>query len=70
MIHCIIAYLSGFGNTWCTTIYASNKLVQRKLLWNDIDKLQQNVQDRWFLMGDFNNVLNTKNIIGGNDFNE
>lgn len=48
---------------WMTVIYALNKLDQRRGLWEDIVKLQQ--QGPWYLVGDFNNTLNAHDRIGG-----
>lgn len=70
IIHCTIAYPNGSDNIWCITIYASNKLGQRRLLWHEVDKLEQYVQGPWYQMRDFNNVLRTQDITGGNDAHE
>ncbi|XP_058746559.1 uncharacterized protein LOC131619487 [Vicia villosa] len=40
--------------------------MQRLLLWNDLRRLAQNLQDPWLVIGDFNNVLTNINRIGGN----
>lgn len=42
-----------------------NQLDQRKILWRDIDRLHQNQQGPWILMGDFNDVLRVMDRLGG-----
>ena len=43
-IHCGIYDLQGTLVTWMTTIYASNLLDDRRMLWTDIQNLHQQVQ--------------------------
>lgn len=64
--HYSIHYLNGDLKIWCTTIYALNKLEQRKKLWEDIKHIHNNIKDPWFLMGDFNNVFRDQDRIRGN----
>lgn len=52
-IHCELEYIKDGINT----------LEQRKKLWRDIKSLQSN--STWFLMGDFNNMCNTQDKVGG-----
>lgn len=42
----------------------------RKKVWADIKHIHNNIEDPWFLMGDFNNVLGAQDRIGGNVVNE
>lgn len=64
MIHCGIYDLNGNLRYWMIVIYALNQLEQRKMLWKDIEDLNCQQQGPWFLMGDFNNVLKTQDMIG------
>ncbi|XP_058776813.1 uncharacterized protein LOC131651162 [Vicia villosa] len=65
-IHCELS--DNYGHKLCliTFIYAHNQLMERKKLWKEIKDLANNVHDQWIVMGDFNNVLNSTNQIGGN----
>lgn len=47
-------------------IYAHNQLINRRKIWMDINQLANSIQGPWMLVGDFNNVLNVKDKIGGN----
>lgn len=49
-----------------------NQLADRRCLWRDISKLntQQQQHEPWCLIGDFNNVLQAKDRIGGRDVTE
>ncbi|XP_058784387.1 uncharacterized protein LOC131659154 [Vicia villosa] len=51
---------------WLTTIYALNQLEHRRRLWTDIEQLSRTQQGPWCLIGDFNNVLQAQDGIGGN----
>ena len=48
-------------------IYAFNQLDRRKELWNKIEDIGRNLNGPWIVIGDFNNVLNSQDIIGGNN---
>ncbi|XP_019429404.1 PREDICTED: uncharacterized protein LOC109337009 [Lupinus angustifolius] len=50
---------------WVTGLYAHNQLEKRKLLWKDIAQLSQGLSGPWITIGDFNNVLSTKDRCGG-----
>ncbi|KAI5433138.1 hypothetical protein KIW84_020430 [Lathyrus oleraceus] len=43
--------------------YAFNTFEQRKTLWKDIEKVHKLVSGPWFLIGDFNNVLQAQNRV-------
>ncbi|KAI5424682.1 hypothetical protein KIW84_030754 [Lathyrus oleraceus] len=66
MIYCGIFELSGDLRYLMATIYPLNRLDQRKKLGKDIEELRCHQTGPWFLMGDFNNVLKSQDIIGGN----
>lgn len=64
-LHCGIYNMDGEFSRWCTTIYDFNTLKMSKTLWQKIENLQTSINEHWFLMGDFNNVLQTHDRIGG-----
>lgn len=48
-----------------TVVYAPNELAERLLLWDRLSALKQDVSGQWLLLGDFNNVLDITERIGG-----
>ena len=64
-LHCELFDKSGVRMIWLTAIYALNHLEDRRLLWNDVQRLEPHIQGNWLLMGDFNNVLTAQDRIGG-----
>ena len=48
-------------------IYAFNQLDRRKELWNKIEDIGRNLNGPWIVIGDFNNVLDSQDRIGGNN---
>lgn len=69
-LHCEVSDGAGKMLWWMIVIYASNLLADRKLLWKDIATLASNIQGQWMILGDFNNVLNTPDRIGGDRVQE
>ncbi|XP_058763491.1 uncharacterized protein LOC131636928 [Vicia villosa] len=53
-----------------TVVYACNQLEKRKVLWNVMESLGTNNNHPWIAMGDFNNVITTKDRFGGNSVTE
>ncbi|XP_058760042.1 uncharacterized protein LOC131633337 [Vicia villosa] len=49
-----------------TIMYALSQPDRRKLLWSQIDHLGSNITLPWIVIGDFNNVLTSQDMIGGN----
>lgn len=49
-----------------TYVYASNFIRDREKLWKDIHDESLNVNLPWSILGDFNNILNSKDKKGGN----
>lgn len=46
-------------------IYGLNKIVQRRMLWDNLKQVGSTIKDPWVLMGDFNNVLSQEDKKGG-----
>ncbi|XP_019248757.1 PREDICTED: uncharacterized protein LOC109228028 [Nicotiana attenuata] len=49
-----------------SAIYASNILANRKLLWENLITTSKNLTTKWFVGGDFNEVLKARDKFGGN----
>ncbi|XP_058756860.1 uncharacterized protein LOC131630081 [Vicia villosa] len=47
-----------------------NKLAERRILWRDLEDISKNQVGPWGIIGDFNNVLSTRDRIGGRDVME
>ncbi|XP_058726977.1 uncharacterized protein LOC131598383 [Vicia villosa] len=65
-VHCGVYDLLGNFKYWLIAIYALNQLEHRRRLWTDIEHLSRTQQGPWCLIGDFNNVLQAQDKIGGN----
>lgn len=65
LVHCGMFDFVGNFMYWLTAIYAHNELEKRKTLWNDIEAIHRQQQGPWILLGDFNNVLQANDRIGG-----
>lgn len=53
-----------------TSIYASNKVHLRNEMWSNLINLQNKFfSGPWLVGGDFNNVLNSSEKVGGNNMN-
>lgn len=65
MIHAV-AYNSQLDVTFCVTfIYASNNVMERHLLWDDLKVVSIGRKEGWIVLGDFNNVLYSYERIEG-----
>lgn len=64
MVHCDVFDLDGTFNYWLTSIYALNKLEQRRILWKYIEHIHAQQQGPWCLLGDFNNVAKVQDRVG------
>ncbi|XP_058762861.1 uncharacterized protein LOC131636243 [Vicia villosa] len=52
--------------TWnFTAIYARPNEVSKKKLWEDLEKLAQNINDPWMVAGDFNDIAHVTEKKGG-----
>ena len=56
--------------TWLiSAIYASPRLVERRILWNNLKTVAQLHNLPWLMLGDFNEVLCGEDKFGGNQVN-
>ena len=49
-----------------SAIYASPKLHCRKILWDELKTMASNMHLSWLALGDFNEVVNQSEKLGGN----
>ena len=57
LIHCRIEDKHTVDQWFLTIVYGLHTMEDRKILWLDIDTLGRNIQEPWFIMGDFNAIL-------------
>ena len=56
--------------TWLiSAIYASSRLAERHILWNNLKTVAQLHNLPWLMLGDFNEVLCGQDKFGGNQVN-
>ncbi|XP_075647222.1 uncharacterized protein LOC142618104 [Castanea sativa] len=65
-IHVIIKVRSSDLSWVLTCIYASPRLVERKLLWGNLSNVASLHSLPWLMLGDFNEVLSINDKSGGN----
>lgn len=63
-IHCRVQSIDGKMKFNMTVVYALNQLDRRKQLWKDIEQIAT-FNEPWCIIGDYNNVLNSKDRLGG-----
>lgn len=49
-----------------SAIYASPKFHMRKCLWENLKNVARNVNEPWLVLGDFNEIFNQSEKLGGN----
>lgn len=64
MVHCAVISVQGY-RFYLTFVYGFNKDHLRKPLREDLCSLVGSIQDAWCVLGDFNNVLNPDDRLGG-----
>ncbi|XP_058726138.1 uncharacterized protein LOC131597458 [Vicia villosa] len=64
-IHCGVYDTHGDFHFWITAIYAHNTLEERRRLWTKLETIHMNQQGPWCVLGDYNNVANAQDRIGG-----
>ncbi|XP_059294669.1 uncharacterized protein LOC132047674 [Lycium ferocissimum] len=61
---------SSSSSSWLfSAIYASNALSNRMDLWDNLVNIAKNYNGKWFIGGDFNEVLQARDKSGGNGIN-
>ena len=64
-IHAVIKVLASNFSWLLSSIYASPRLVERKILWNNLTQVASLHNLPWLLAGDFNEVLTSEDKFGG-----
>ncbi|XP_058783939.1 uncharacterized protein LOC131658687 [Vicia villosa] len=62
----VYAKQGGFSH-YLTVIYAHNQITNRRILWQDLQRINDNINGPWISVGDYNNVLKVGDRLGGND---
>ncbi|KAK1321249.1 hypothetical protein QJS10_CPA03g00837 [Acorus calamus] len=65
LLHCKVTHLISNCQSLYTFIYASNCYVERKTLWNHLTQISRTVVGPWTVGGDFNEVRNSHEKVGG-----
>lgn len=66
-IHCIVKCKISSISFRSSIVYAHNTLVQRRLLWADLENFSGQFSAPWIVLGDFNNVLKYNERCNGRD---
>ncbi|XP_077237123.1 uncharacterized protein LOC143878767 [Tasmannia lanceolata] len=64
-LHCEVRYLQTQINFNLTCIYARNKVIDRRVLWNQLHSISLNIVLPWITTGDFNVTRFSDERIGG-----
>ena len=67
LIHCFVDVNN--SQFYWTTVYRSNDIEERKIMWNHIEALSKNMDISWLVQGDFNALMSDSEKLGGNDLN-
>ncbi|XP_058767824.1 uncharacterized protein LOC131641534 [Vicia villosa] len=67
LIHSAVYTKDGVLSHHLTTVYAHNQLNNRRILWQDLNRISAHLQGPWMVVGDFNNILKVGDRIGGNE---
>lgn len=65
-IHLVVTYTGG-SSSYLTAVYASPHEENRRYLWEDLHNIAQSMQEKWLLVGDFNDIANLSEKKGGAD---
>ena len=64
-VYGLVEVLSSNTSFVLTSIYASPKFNIRQNFWNDLKIFAQNLNKPWLVVGDFNEVMNQSEKLGG-----
>ena len=68
-IHATMKVCSNKLSWLLSSIYASPRIVKRKILWSNVSQVAQLHNMSWLLLGDFNEVLTGEDKFGGRSIN-
>ncbi|KAL6565242.1 hypothetical protein OROGR_002193 [Orobanche gracilis] len=69
-IHGYVNSNNGLFSAFITFIYGLNERDDRRSLWSNLRSIAGMVHEPWLILGDFNNVLNSEDRIGGTPVSE
>ena len=64
-VYGVVEVLSSKTSFVLSSIYASTKLHVRKQLWQELENFAMNLNQPWLVLGDFNEILNQSEKLGG-----
>jgi len=67
-IHCKVMQLHTMKEFFITYVYEANQEQQRRVLWEDLKQIAQDMEEAWFILEDFNYVLHLGDRMGGQRF--
>lgn len=65
-IHATVKVRSSGLSWFISAIYASPRLVERRIVWANLSKIAKLHNQPWLMLDDFNEVLNSEDKFGGN----
>ncbi|XP_065630930.1 uncharacterized protein LOC112006522 [Quercus suber] len=66
----VVVKVHACNSSWLlSSIYASPRLEERKLLWNNLASIAPMHELPWLMLGDFNELLSNGDKLGGNPLN-
>ena len=64
-MHCLILDKLTVNECLLSPVYAAARESQKEEFWNHLKQLHNSINKLWCIMGDFNEMLNASEIIGG-----
>lgn len=56
-LHAMIQVNPNYPSWLFSIIYASTKVANRRILWDNLENLSNNYKGPWLVIGDFNDIL-------------
>ncbi|XP_061351884.1 uncharacterized protein LOC133296846 [Gastrolobium bilobum] len=66
-IHTRVKYLDAKKVDLVTFVYGSPRRLERKLLWAELEVINNSILEPWLLLGDFNSILHASEKVGGKE---
>lgn len=64
LVHCYVQKKNDTMGFLFTVVYGVHTIADRKDMWMDIERIAQNIQLPWLVMGDFKVMLNHDDRLG------
>jgi len=62
-----VTQVNAMKRFYLTFIYGANQEGQRRLLWEALTAIANDMEEAWYILGDFNSVLHPGDRLGGTD---